>query len=151
LLNQVREEGDAAGASYAKRLEHAFGAFPDDLDILRRQGLAFFCYAVTEAGRAAAGRAAEPDLESWIKADWVSAEPILYEDFLPVSAAGIFQSNLGAGETRMQAVQASRDAFEAALGAPVLDEMALYEAEQANSLEDVRRHFDRHSSVVVAR
>ncbi len=143
LLNQVRGEGGAADADYAERLEHAFAAFPDDPDILRRQGLAFFRYAVTEAGQTATGRAAEPDLESWIATGWVSAEPILYEDFLPVSAAGIFQSNLGAGKTRMQTAQPSRDAFEAALGAPVLDEMALYEAEQANSVEDVRRHFDR--------
>lgn len=150
LLNQVREEGDAAGASYAERLEHAFGAFPDDLDILRRQRLAFFRYAVTEAGRAMAGRAAGPDLEGWIEAGWVSVEPILYEDFLPVSAAGIFHSNLGVGKTRVQTAQPLRDAFEAALGAPVLDEMTLYEAEQANSLEDVHRHFDRCSSLVVA-
>lgn len=56
--------------------------------------------------------------------------PIVYEDFLPVSAAGIFQSNLGGDAQRNYAVAA---ALEAALGAPVHDETEPYaEAERAS-------------------
>jgi uncharacterized glyoxalase superfamily metalloenzyme YdcJ len=61
----------------------------------------------------------------------------VYEDFLPVSAAGIFRSNLGdeastlVGKSDAASTQA---AFEAALGTPVQDEMALYAAEQAESI-----------------
>ena len=35
------------------------------------------------------------DPQPLIERGWVVAQPITYEDFLPVSAAGIFQSNLG--------------------------------------------------------
>ena len=62
------------------------------------------------------------------------ADPIVYEDFLPVSAAGIFQSNRGDRAQVRSAGQASRQAFEAALGCAVLDEMALYEERQQRSL-----------------
>ena len=65
------------------------------------------------------------------------AEPITYEDFLPVSAAGIFQSNLGAeARAAAYAVDPAKAEFEQALGRPVLDEMALYQAEQDASLTE---------------
>ena len=66
------------------------------------------------------------------------ADPIVYEDFLPVSAAGIFQSNLGdgaGGDARPACTQAE---FEAALGCPVRDEYELYAAIQADSLRSAR-------------
>ena len=63
----------------------------------------------------------------------LTISPIIYEDFLPVSAAGIFQSNLG-DEARTDSQAASnRSSFEAALGKRVTDEFALYEAMQAAS------------------
>ena len=56
----------------------------------------------------------------------------MYEDFLPVSAAGIFQSNLS-GETRHDyAGASSQAAFEAALGRTVIDPFDLYEAIEAD-------------------
>jgi len=58
----------------------------------------------------------------------------VYEDFLPVSAAGIFQSNLGGGEQRAYVAQENQDAFEAALGAPVHDPFALYAQAQEASI-----------------
>ncbi|MNT72119.1 hypothetical protein D3C72_2106890 [compost metagenome] len=58
----------------------------------------------------------------------------MYEDFLPVSAAGIFQSNLGDKAQAEYAQNASQAAFEQALGTPVRDELALYEDTQARSL-----------------
>ena len=65
----------------------------------------------------------------------VAVEPIVYEDFLPVSAAGIFQSNLGGAEQKHYAANASRLQFEKDLGIAVLDELMLYEAAQAKSIE----------------
>ena len=44
-----------------------------------------------------------------------TADPIVFEDFLPVSAAGIFQSNLGGEEQRAYAAHANREAFSACL------------------------------------
>jgi len=77
------------------------------------------------------------DLEAAIAAGDVQSDPLIYEDFLPVSAAGIFQSNLGAGVRSAYGAQADRAAFETALGGPVLDEFALYAAAEARSLERV--------------
>lgn len=110
-----------------------FSALPDDWDDLRRADLAWFRYRPTPEGLA--GRAETADLEALIASGHVVAEPITYEDFLPVSAAGIFQSNLGseARETAY-AVDPAKADFEQALGRPVQDEMALYRAEQEASI-----------------
>ena len=78
------------------------------------------------------------DIEEWLTAGYVSAEPIVYEDFLPVSAAGIFQSNLGAEEQRSYTSAAARESFEQALGVAVLDEFELYDALAQSSLARVR-------------
>lgn len=134
LLNEVRKvitpTGDGSNAdAYRKTLDEAFRAFPDDHESLRRQGLAYYRYKV---GNVAADGA---DVEALMAAGALVAEPITYEDFLPVSAAGIFQSNLG--DENRDDLQASpnRAAFEQALGATVSDELALYAAEQQASLD----------------
>jgi uncharacterized glyoxalase superfamily metalloenzyme YdcJ len=117
LLARVRDlqgAGNAAG-DYAARLEAVFRDFPDDLETIQREGLGFFRYSLNAEGE-------------------VQATPITYEDFLPVSAAGIFQSNLGGTEQKSYSANAAQDEFEAALGATVLDEIELYEAEQAASI-----------------
>lgn len=87
---------------YDKCLEaNDFNGFPDSHADLRAQKLAFY----DDAG-----------------------QPITYEDFLPVSAAGIFKSNLREAEdSERQAATGNQSAFEAALGRPVLDMFALYE------------------------
>lgn len=136
LLAQARDS-DGAGSTdsdYGTRLQAAFAAFPDDHDTLRREGLGYYRYQLTAAGRAAPEQVADLPADALIAAGLATADPIIYEDFLPVSAAGIFQSNLGGGEQRAYAAHANRDAFEAALGASVHDEFALYETLQADSL-----------------
>ena len=110
-----------------------FSALPDDWDALRRGDLAWFRYRATPQGLAAQAETA--DLENLIALGHVVAEPITYEDFLPVSAAGIFQSNLGSeARAAAYAVDPARADFEQALGRSVLDEMALYRAEQDASI-----------------
>ena len=50
-----------------------------------------------------------------------------YEDFLPVSAAGIFKSNLREAEmTTVDVGTGNQSAFEAALGRPVIDMFDFY-------------------------
>lgn len=143
LLASVRDTDSqgSTGADYATRLAEAFAAFPDDLDVLRQSELAFFRYRITDIKAApdAAGHIAgtAPDLERLIALGAVRADPIVYEDFLPVSAAGIFQSNLGGTEQRSYAAHAARAAFEADLGCAVLDEFSLYEAAQERSIDEV--------------
>ena len=79
--------------------ETAFAALPDDLDHMRERGLVF-CDA--------------------------SGQPLLYEDFLPVSAAGIFRSNLGEPALAATLEPGDRQRLAAAMGMEPLDEMALY-------------------------
>jgi len=140
LLAQARDSGGAGstGQDYPTRLAAAFTAFPDDHDTLRREGLGYYRYALTDAGRANPAAVGDLPAEALIAAGLASADPIVYEDFLPVSAAGIFQSNLGGDEQRAYAAHANRDAFEQALGIKVEDEFAIYARLQAESLASLR-------------
>jgi uncharacterized glyoxalase superfamily metalloenzyme YdcJ len=88
---------------------------PDSEEGLAREDLAFFTYRVGDRGSAStdprAGDAVRRgDLAALAAAGVVVAEPIVYEDFLPRSAAGIFASNL-AGASSMDVGQggAERD------------------------------------------
>lgn len=115
-------------------LQEVFKAFPDSEMLLRHQELAYFRYRLTPTGeshRHAFGPGDDP--QPLIERGWLVAQPITYEDFLPVSAAGIFQSNLGNETQARQHGNASRDTFEQALGAEVLDEFALYQAAEDRS------------------
>jgi uncharacterized glyoxalase superfamily metalloenzyme YdcJ len=116
-------------------LEDVFRDFPDDVDAMRRERLAFFRYCPTEKGLRAAGQlAALGSVEKLLRAQALWAEPIVYEDFLPVSAAGIFRSNLDNLADAKTLAPASRTVFEEALGVAVIDPSSLYEAAEAASL-----------------
>lgn len=147
LLAKARDAGPG-GAGYDARLADAFRAFPDDLDEIRRGGLAFFRYHVVEDRPALrAGAAASRDLDALVASGAVRVEPIVYEDFLPVSAAGIFQSNLGGTEQRNYQANEAQEAFERDLGAPVLDEFELYEAAQQRSIDSALAALDARERV----
>lgn len=140
LLTQARDTDGAGstGGDYGQRLQAVFASFPDDHDTLRQEGLGYYRYQLTDAGRAAPERVADLPAEVLVAAGLATADPIVYEDFLPVSAAGIFQSNLGGGEQRAYTAHANREAFEQALGAVVNDEFEIYERIQAESLASLR-------------
>lgn len=132
-LAAARAEGTASGQLHEARLVTAFADFPDDFEVLRRQGLAHARYGLRADHACVPGTS----LDEAIAQGWLVAQPLLYEDFLPVSAAGIFASNLGEGEPAAYAAQSSRQAFEAALGHAVIDSAALYATMEAQSLADV--------------
>ena len=72
------------------------------------------------------------DRDALVDEGWVRLEPVVYEDFLPRSAAGIFRSNLAEdGTADAQATGVVRDAdwLAGALGRAVRDPMALYAAQ----------------------
>ncbi len=110
--------------------------FPTDEEGLRRLGLGYFDY------RVAAGRSGQPvptdvDLETLIEAGIIAATPIVYEDFLPRSAAGIFQSNLvggGAMAGDTHGTSYGIEWLEATLGCPVHIPENLYAAQSDRSL-----------------
>ena len=120
--------------THQHHLQGVFKTFPDSEFLLRQQGLAWFRYRLTPAGEAHR-QAIHPgdDPQPLIESGWIEAQPITYEDFLPVSAAGIFQSNLGGDAHTLSHGNASREAFEQALGRSVLNEFSLYEEAEMRS------------------
>ena len=75
----------------------------------------------------------------------VRLEPIVYEDFLPVSAAGIFQSNLHDDKQSSYEGNSNQQEFENALGACVHNELELYQTMQAKSLEECLIALNSHA------
>ncbi|GHC78370.1 2-oxoadipate dioxygenase/decarboxylase HglS [Limoniibacter endophyticus] len=138
LLNEtrarVRPAADGSNAvAYEAALADIFKKFPDDWGSIRRAGLGYFTYTLTEKGRAYTG--GEIELEAAIGQGLVQFDPIVYEDFLPVSAAGIFQSNLGDDAAQEFVASPNQIVFERDLGVSVLDEFAHYSAIERASLE----------------
>jgi len=144
-LGEMPNEDNAA--KYMQLLSAAFSAFPDDYQTLHDEALAYFYYQPVCDGSGqdalennVALIMSEPqalnqaDLNQLIKQGVLRIEPIVYEDFLPVSAAGIFQSNLQDNKSSDYAGTSNQDEFEQALGATVYDEMALYTNMQQQSL-----------------
>lgn len=140
LLNAARDElkefpNEANASRYNALMAQHFGEFPDTVEQMRQQELAYFRYFVTEKGLAADGLKGAL-LEDLLRDGYVRVEPLVYEDFLPVSAAGIFQSNLGDAAQTHYGVHANQQAFEKALGRPTIDELGLYAETQQRSIEE---------------
>jgi uncharacterized glyoxalase superfamily metalloenzyme YdcJ len=97
------------------------------------QGLGFFRYRVGDT-RAPAG---ETTLRGLVGSGALVAEPIVYEDFLPRSAAGIFQSNLtdeGSRDDDQASTFYDMERLADVVGLPISDPTLLYDAQQAASL-----------------
>jgi len=139
LLNAARDElkafpNEANAARYNDLMAQHFSEFPDTYEAMRQQELAYFRYFVTEKGLAAPELKTLP-LEELVSGGYLRVEPLVYEDFLPVSAAGIFQSNLGDAAQTHYGVHSNQQAFEKALGRPTIDELGLYAETQRRSIE----------------
>ena len=137
LLNVAREElgefpNEANAVRYAQILEKTFKDFPDSYEQMRAQDLAYFRYFATSNEGAAPSGA---DLEQLISAGYISYEPLVYEDFLPVSAAGIFQSNLGDDAQAHYNTSSNQQDFQRALGRNTINELKLYADTQQRSLQ----------------
>lgn len=127
--------GGSNARDYETELAERFRAFPDDYETLRAEKLAFFRYSPTKSGlNAAKSGGVSGSVNELVDKGYLRADPIIYEDFLPVSAAGIFQSNLGSDEQKNYVEQSNQDVFEECLGAPVGDELALYAGLEQASL-----------------
>ena len=147
LLNKARDQlgatpNESNAAEYYRILEQIFAEFPDDYEELHSAGLAYFYYQpVDEAEMVEISDSdltapeAKNVLINLIEKGIIRIEPIVYEDFLPVSAAGIFQSNLQQEQQSRYDGSSSQQAFERDLGVNVYDELALYESVQADSLK----------------
>ncbi|PKW16681.1 VOC family protein [Saccharopolyspora spinosa] len=116
--------------------------FPTTELDLAQQDLAYFTFRINDARP----RDGQPptSLATLLSESWIIAEPIVYEDFLPRSAAGIFSSNLTSqGEVDTSAGEAPRDRawMSGAIARDIADPSDLYAAQRDASLEQIQREF----------
>ncbi|USP78613.1 duf1338 domain protein [Curvularia clavata] len=145
ILSRVLDTGRKRKAS-ADGMDHIlqaeFAAYPDTLEELIDQRLIYCIYTVDQSKIEEAkeiGPAAT--IRQLLARGVLHVTPQIYEDFLPLSAAGIFLSNLGKGKAENPgfAVGGGQDVFEQALGAKVHDPEAFYQQAQQQSLEECAR------------
>lgn len=139
-VNIESAEAKPSAAQYEEILQRRFLEFPDDLDQLHSQELAYFCYRLGSSSVTNGQQKPKTStkLGELLKKDILEYEPIIYEDFLPLSAGGIFNSNLGNASQTKQLIQdagSNLKEFQRALGESVKDEFSLYEQMQRESLE----------------
>ncbi|KAJ5694643.1 hypothetical protein N7536_005055 [Penicillium majusculum] len=154
ILNGVNSEAAKKalkGTDYDKLLEHRFNIFPDNWSELHAQSLAYFSYKLSSFGETMAedrtsvsqlGVSSTISLKELVHKGVLIYEPLTYEDFLPLSAGGIFNSNLGsASEFNQLIMSAEQDfsGFQRCLGTPIADEFHLYSEIQRESLESCRQ------------
>ncbi len=135
LLNEVRlAVPDAVNNvdAYYHQLGDIFQQFPDDLIQLHNMGLAYFSYRVNPHKLPNSFS----QLNTLVTNHEILIQPITYEDFLPVSAAGIFQSNLQGQETQLFSRSHNQQLFEKDLGCKVINEFDYYAKMQIDSLQD---------------
>ena len=129
--------------AYLKAYAECFAPFPKRLPELLQKKLVHGRYSATAKGIAAKGNIKTTDLWELIRLGYVQFEGLRYEDFLPVSAAGIFASNLGQYGTKSTAAEKpvySQEMLEKIMGKKIVDAADLYRGLEAASLEQTYRN-----------
>ena len=125
-----RSAGQTAAQRNDLKVEVWQANWPTTETALLQRGQAFFEFnAGTGRGEPAA------DLHGLVAQGWLVPSPIVYEDFLPRSAAGIFASNLdnqGRRDASLEGSHRDQDWIAGAIGREVFDPMALY-ADQSHA------------------
>lgn len=118
---------------YMRILSESFQEFPDDYRTLHDEGLAYFYYQVGDAHALGNEPVSQDNLKALLDKGVIKLVPMVYEDFLPVSAAGIFQSNLGENGQGTYDGASNQAIFERELGAKILKLTDLYQKNQDDS------------------
>jgi len=131
-------------AAYQRQYAACFAPFPKTLAELLEQKLVYGLFSVTPRGAAARLEGSQPsdDLAELLRLGYVEADGLRYEDFLPVSAAGIFASNLGQYGTKSTATQKpvySAETLEKIMERRIVDTDALYRQQETESIDRVRK------------
>ena len=131
----IKQDYDA----YLKGYADCFAPFPKTLPDLLEQKLVYGRFTATEKGIAAKGSTASVDLMALAKEGYVRYEGLRYEDFLPVSAAGIFASNLGQYGTKSTSAERpaySKKMLEDIMGKKIIDSDVIYRGLEAESVKE---------------
>ncbi len=126
-------------AAYEALYAEPFKPIPKTMPQLLERGLIYGLYTPTPAGRAAAATLNTTDLRKLVASGYVRVEGLRYEDFLPVSAAGIFASNLNQYGTKSTAAVKptyTQSMLEDIMGKRIIDTDAQYRALEARSILD---------------
>jgi len=156
LYDQCLAEADAARennpalakkdfAAYEQMYARPFAPFPKTLPELLKQKLVYAHYAATAKGIATKGSIGTTDIADLVRLEYVDYEGLRYEDFLPVSAAGIFASNLNQYGTKSTAAQKpvyTQAMLEEILGRKIVDSHLTYAGLQAESLLETYAQLD---------
>lgn len=137
LVALAKTDEAAAAAEYATY----FTPFPKTLAGLIEEGLVYAEYSPTPAGAVAAGSGAvigprSCDLAERVRLGHARVQGLRHEDFLPVSAAGIFASNLSQYGTKTTAAKKpvyTQRRLEEIMGRSIVDADAAYAAMEAAS------------------
>lgn len=136
-----RLSGSADGTTRVEVAEQVWHEnLPDNETELALQGLGYFTYRVAAPGQSGAQRSAS--LRELVEAGVLIPEPIVYEDFLPRSAAGIFQSNLtddGSRDDEQLGTSYDIHRLSEVLGIRIFDPNDLYQAQQTASIKEAER------------
>ncbi len=133
-------------AAYERLYAEPFNKFPKTLGALVEQGLVYAKYSPTKQGLAMKGRlparGSRGPLEAvrdLVKSGHAQMEGLRYEDFLPVSAAGIFASNLNQYGTKSTAYQRpayTQSQLEEIMGIRIIDTDEQYRDLERGSIEE---------------
>lgn len=124
-------------AAYEARYAKPFAPFPKALPALLEAGLTLGRYSPTAQGLGAKGSLRTTDIHTLVREGYARVEGLRYEDFLPLSAAGIFASNLSQYGTKSTAAEKpvyTRQGFETILGKKILDSDTIDVGLEAESL-----------------
>jgi uncharacterized glyoxalase superfamily metalloenzyme YdcJ len=117
---------------YARAIAREFKNFPDDLEALRQQKLVYLKY---EKSDKKVNGTLPNSWESLITQGYVTYKPLPYYDFLPVSAAGIFKSNLvEGGMVETKATEDRKEQLEQDLGSKIFSQFDLSASVEAKSI-----------------
>lgn len=137
-------------AAYEAMYAAPFAAIPKTLPELLERGLVYGVYSATPKGIEGKGsiRATEPN--ELVRLGYAQVEGLRYEDFLPVSAAGIFASNLNQYGTKSTAAEKpaySKATLEEIMGKKIIDTNETYRGMEAASILRMYQDLGLESSV----
>ncbi|OJJ78654.1 uncharacterized protein ASPGLDRAFT_70634 [Aspergillus glaucus CBS 516.65] len=159
LLHESQKRAAGANADEADAIAtEVFKEYPDTWPELWKQGLIYCHFHCTKKGiqKSSLDLKHGSLLEHLIDNGVVEASPITYEDFLPFSAAGIFQSNLQSGNKpneppKLALSSSDQYGLEEALGAKVFDLHEWYANVQSEGLERVSKELGIASEALMLR
>ncbi|MGH7243976.1 MAG: 2-oxoadipate dioxygenase/decarboxylase family protein [Phycisphaerales bacterium] len=124
-------------AAYESQASGAFAPFPKTLKELVDRDIVYSRFAPTAKGLTANGEVQSTDMHELVAQGFAQIEGLRYEDFLPVSAAGIFASNLSQYGTKATAVERpvyTKARLEEIMGKKIIESDEVYQGIQAKSM-----------------